>query len=374
MTYHRITTILLSITIALAVWAESHYATYLNNFAPFTSENNNNVKIDDNKLIISNNFSNDIIIADTVATGIKKFKFYVRAANLNNDGIKSHKYIDTGDNSTKKLDNTAWGIVWGYIDRQNFYAAITSCHDPYPHDDIFSNRSMTINILKVQDSSISVLKSIDINDGIDLLTGYNVLNVEYDGSKTSIAIGNKELRYIAEFEDICYSPNSQYGLLVGPAAKLAVERIVFKHSPITAKLLETGWTMQSLNEYFKKSNDALEGFWTFFDKSLNKELLKTGGRYTLALVKNGNGYDIIYVDGAQVNQPEWSCGMLKGRITPTQFIDNYSLLWYDAMMRPFDKDVYAIIENYTLLSLYFPAQKSMIRFAKSINHKKDNLH
>ena len=127
---------------------------------------------------------------------------------------------------------------------------------------------MTINILKVQDSSISVLKSIDINDGINLLTGYNVLNVEYDGSKTSIAIGNKELRYIAEFEDICYSPNSQYGLLVGPAAKLAVERIVFKHSPITAKLLETGWTMQSLNEYFKKSNDALEGFWTFFDKSL----------------------------------------------------------------------------------------------------------
>lgn len=128
--------------------------------------------------------------------------------------------------------------------------------------------------------------------------------------------------------------------------------------------------MQSLTEHIEKSTDAIEGFYTFFDKELNEDILKTGGRYTLALVKNGNRYDIIYVNGASVNGSEWTCGMLKGSIAPTQFIDNYSLLWYDAMMKPFDKDVYATIENYTLLSLYFPAQKSMIRFAKTLDYKK----
>ena len=130
--------------------------------------------------------------------------------------------------------------------------------------------------------------------------------------------------------------------------------------------LRTDWTLQSLKKHFEQSTDPCEGFWTFFDKELSEDRLKLGGRYTIALVNNGNGYDIIYVDGAKVNNHDWSCGMLKGQISPTQFIDNFSLVWYDAMMKPFVNDVYATIENYALLSLYFPAQKSCIRFAKSI--------
>ena len=370
MAYHIIIILLLIIiSFPTAISAESHYATYLNNFAPFNGKST--ATLDDDHLIICNNFSDDLIITDTITrSGHKSFKFYVRAANLNNDIKGGYKYTDLTDNSTKRIDNTAWGIVWNYTDQDNFYAAIIGCNDPSPHDDIFNNRTMIVNIIKVQNASMSVIKSVNLDKDIDLYTGYNVINVEYDGDMTHIAVGDKTLRYVAEISGIPYNPNSQYGLLAGPASKLSVERIVLRCNPIMPMQLKTEWTMQSLTEHIEKSTDAIEGFYTFFDKELNEDILKTGGRYTLALVKNGNRYDIIYVNGASVNGSEWTCGMLKGSIAPTQFIDNYSLLWYDAMMKPFDKDVYATIENYTLLSLYFPAQKSMIRFAKTLDYKK----
>lgn len=365
-----ISTIITFFTTCSLTFAQSHYSTYLNDFSPFMqqaeSHENCNVHISDKRLIIDNKFSKDIIITDTISTGINKFKFYVRFANLNNQENKHYEYTDLNDNTIKKTSETTHGIVWGYTDEENFYAVLLNCHNSNPHDDLFDNRYMSVNIVKVSNASMTILKTLELNDNVNLYDGYNTLNVEYDGNTTSIAIGNKSLSYIAQYNDIIYAPNTQYGLFAGPAAKVAVERIALRYSPIMKYRLRTDWTLQSLKKHFEQSTDPCEGFWTFFDKELSEDRLKLGGRYTIALVNNGNGYDIIYVDGAKVNNHDWSCGMLKGQISPTQFIDNFSLVWYDAMMKPFVNDVYATIENYALLSLYFPAQKSCIRFAKSI--------
>ena len=184
MAYHIIIILLLIIiSFPTAISAESHYATYLNNFAPFNGKST--ATLDDDRLIICNNFSDDLIITDTITrSGHKSFKFYVRAANLNNDIKGGYKYTDLTDNSTKRIDNTAWGIVWNYTDQDNFYAAIIGCNDPSPHDDIFNNRTMIVNIIKVQNASMSVIKSVNLDKDIDLYTGYNVINVEYDGDMT----------------------------------------------------------------------------------------------------------------------------------------------------------------------------------------------
>lgn len=356
--------------------SQSHYATYLNDFYPFNHiaahGTHCHAEISDGKLMISNNTSEDGFIVDTISSGIKKFKFYARAANLNNENNKAYKYTDISDNSTKKEENPAWGISWGYVDKENFYAAILKCHNSSPYDDILDKRSMTVSIIKVDESVTTILKTVEVDEDIDLYCGYNVVSVEYDGDKTSIAIGNNTLRYIAQFDGISYPATSKYGILVGPAAKLAVERLVLRCRPIMKLQLSTDWDKQSLTKYFASSNNAYEGFWTFFDKDLDESKLRLGGRYTVALVKNGEGYDIIYIDGAQVNSDQWRCGMLKGHIDATQFIDNYTLTWYDSTMRAFSNDVYATIENYTLLSLFFPAQKSCLRFAKVADIQKNH--
>ena len=367
---------LLLLTCCLTMRSQSHYATYLNDFSPFNRIASHcthcYTEISDGKLIISNNTSEDGFIVDTISSGIKKFKFYARAANLNNENNKAYKYTDISDNSTKKEENPAWGISWGYVDKENFYAAILKCHNSSPYDDILDKRSMTVSIIKVHESVPTILKTVELDEDIDLYCGYNVVSVEYDGDKTSIAIGNNTLRYVAQFDSISYPATSKYGILVGPAAKLAVERLVLRCRPIMKLQLSTDWDKQSLTKYFASSNNAYEGFWTFFDKDLDESKLRLGGRYTVALVKNGEGYDIIYIDGAQVNSDQWRCGMLKGHIDATQFIDNYTLTWYDSTMRAFSNDVYATIENYTLLSLFFPAQKSCLRFAKVADIQKNH--
>lgn len=362
--------------ICITAYTQSHYATYLNNFASFFDQAkitaNCESHVSDKDLVISNKFSDDLIITDTLSSGMRKFRFYIRAANLNNKANKSYEYTSLSDGNKHKLDNPVFGIVWGYTDKQNFYAAILQCSNSYLYDDLIDTRAMTVNIIRVHDSSMKILKTVKLDEGADLYTGYNIVNIEYDGEKTSLSIGNKVPRYIAQFSDISYPAKSRCGVFIGPAAQLAIERIVFKSQPIMEIELATKWNLESLSKHFEKSQDAHEGFWTFFDKELDEKKLKLGGRYTIALVKNGNGYDIIYVTGAQVNKSKWSCGMLKGHIGETQFVDNFSLMWYDAMMKPFINDVYATIENYMLLSLHFPAQKSVMRFAKSLNYQKNN--
>ena len=354
----------------MAAFSQSHYASYLNDFAPFLHNaaiaDDCNMQRAGHSLIISNNFSNDLIITDTIATGQDKFKFYARIANLHNAENKTYKYTDTTSRKTLKTSNTAFGLVWGYTDSFNFHAVILRCIDTNPYDDLTAYRRMAVNIIKVANGKTSILKTVEIDKGVDLYTGFNVVNVEYDGQSTSVAVGDKVPIYIAQIEGTSYPANAQYGILAGPASRLEIERIVLKKQPIMKLKLGTAWTMQSLTQHFDQSSDAYEGFWTFFDKNLDETKLKTGGRYTVALVKNGDGYDIIYVDGAQVNQQQWTCGMLKGHITPSRFIDNYSLTWYDAMMRPFSNDVYATIENFTLLTLHFPHKGGYLRFAKAL--------
>jgi len=95
--------------------------------------------------------------------------------------------------------------------------------------------------------------------------------------------------------------------------------------------------------------------------------LRLGGRYTLALVRADNGYDLIYIDGAQVKKSLWQPGMVKGHMTKTLFTGNYDLNWIDATMEPIDSEAYSTVENGVILTLYFPMYSSQVRFAKAIN-------
>jgi len=95
--------------------------------------------------------------------------------------------------------------------------------------------------------------------------------------------------------------------------------------------------------------------------------LRLGGRYTLAAVWRDGGYDLIYVDGAQVKKSLWQMGMVKGRITKTIFTDNYEGEWIDATLEPINKDVYATLDNGVILTINFPVYKSQVRFSKLLH-------
>ena len=74
------------------------------------------------------------------------------------------------------------------------------------------------------------------------------------------------------------------------------------------------WTEDNLDKYLLGSRDPVEGYWCYLDRANNKAMAIPGGYYRLAIVNNGNGYDIIYLDGAGYMQGAVASDEDKGKI------------------------------------------------------------
>lgn len=115
------------------------------------------------------------------------------------------------------------------------------------------------------------------------------------------------------------------------------------------------------DEYFQLTHDPLEGYWQILDRSLEETLLKMGGNYRLALVRNGEGYELIYLSGAQINASGWEPGMIKAHLLPSGIPGAWDAIWYDAMHNPLQKDIKAQFDADGILKIRFPYQDSEIR-------------
>ena len=90
------------------------------------------------------------------------------------------------------------------------------------------------------------------------------------------------------------------GYLVGPGSRVAIERAVLTIENENQVAVTTLWTLDALDEYLSNSSDPMEGYWKYLDRDMEEKWLRIGGRYTLAVVRADDGYDILYIDGAQV--------------------------------------------------------------------------
>ena len=195
----------------------------------------------------------------------------------------------------------------------------------------------------------------------------NTLCIDVDDHGINVSIGKEELHEVMEANIARPAGPVRVGYLVGAGARVAVERAVLtiendhQVSPVTT------WTLDALDEYLVQSADPIEGYWKYLDRDMQDEWLRLGGRYTLATVRSDSGYDLIYIEGAQVKKSMWQPGMIKGHMTKTAFSGNYDLSWTDATMEPIGEDAYATVENGIILTLYFPEYRSQVRFAKVMN-------
>ena len=119
-----------------------------------------------------------------------------------------------------------------------------------------------------------------------------------------------------------------------------------------------------LDERFASSVDPLEGYWSYLDRETDDSRARLGGRYDLAIVKEGDEYVLLYVDGAEVNSSMWKPMMIKGSMKPTPFKSHYDLTWYDSMMEPMDDDTFSMVDGDMILTLKFPVYRSQLRFYK----------
>ena len=153
---------------------------------------------------------------------------------------------------------------------------------------------------------------------------------------------------------------STFGFSAAPGGEILISDISFKPERKPAE----NYNPAEIPALLAGSNDPIEGYWQIFDRSLEESLLRLGGDYKLAVVKDHDRYAIIYLDGARVNAAQWKPGMVKGWLTPGVFPGLYSLEWLDAEGKPLSNSLSAQLTDEGVLTIQFPYQSSEIRLRR----------
>ena len=345
--------------------ANTRYVTIHNQFGSITRRTE--TTISGEYLICDNNTSDDILLTDTTLIYSEHYRLQVRMANEHSSPRRSYSVIDSEGNK-HKINNPTCGIAFNIKDNNDYWAVTLQCFDTDINNDINNRRLAIIKLIHCHNGFDEVIASRQIDKGINLYDGFNSLEVIIRKNELVVSVGDDELNEVihTSYEHSTLSP-VKVGCFVGAGAKVKIEREVIAFATDATINQDTRWTIDKLQQYFEKSTDPIEGFWQYQDRDMEDRWLRLGGRYTLATVATDNGYDIIYISGAETRCELWHTGMLKGRMTRTIFNNHYDLMWVDATLEPITQDAYAGIENGVLLTLKFPVYKSQLRLSKILN-------
>lgn len=360
---------MVTLTTALDGLAKSYYNTAGNQFGglfpnPSMRMAGRYKAIVDDRLVEENTMMADAVTTDVMDVASTSYRYQLRLANLNNKQGKTRSIKDpmTGRNTT--IDSPRWGLVFNGDEEGNYCAVVLNCDNHAPFDDITYQRTMTVTLIQVQASGMRELASATVTKGVSLEDDLNTLCVDVNERLVRVSIGKEELQQVIEAPVVRPTGPVQVGYIVGPGSRVAIERAVLTIDNESQVATRTSWTLEALDDYLAGSTDPIEGYWRYLDRDMEEKWLRLGGRYTLAVVRADDGYDLIYIDGAQVKKSLWQPGMLKGHLARTAFSGNYDLTWIDATMEPINEDAHASIENGIILTLSFPVYKSQMRLAR----------
>lgn len=217
-------------------------------------------------------------------------------------------------------------------------------------------------VLTANSSRKGLLAEKSEADGLDANGAANAYRLRRDGDGWTLYGGRREEKRLLGFR--CAAPPTEAaGVAAAPGGSILATDI-----SLGSEALPTAapvYTREELTAAAEESGDPAVGYWMPFDRSLEEDLLRMGGDYTLALMpREEGGYDIIYVAGAAVNAPLWREGMKKGELLPTPFTGVYDTRWTDASGRVLERDIKTQMESPSMLSIQFPYQNSVLRLRK----------
>ncbi len=249
-----------------------------------------------------------------------------------------------------------WKIHWTASDSSHYDCAISWGNTDFAS--IYDKRFMRVSINRFGNQVLSW----DVTEGVDLGGGYNSVALLFNGDKLLVQAGDKTLSLIGE-GPICSMPVGAVSITSNRGLDLKEVRLI-EENLLRAEIM-TSWTIDKLDKYFASSTDGREGYWEYLDRETDSSLSGIGGKYTLAIVRSGEGYDIIYIDGARVDADKWRPGMKKGELRSTVFENHYHLYWYDSAMNFLGRD-YEFNADYaaSLWTFNFPLLSSRLRFSR----------
>lgn len=282
----------------------------------------------------------------------RDFSLMFRSKNLNSHPTKKYSYFNSSGKEFK-IKNPHWGFFI-CCEQDTFAINVKNCEI---FSDSESQYGSEISIYKISSGQKEVVKTREI----DSYKGDNLWKINLNEAGLKINGGGKGLSLL---KNLSWTGEvTGFGFYAGWGDKIMISDITARFE-VPSKEGPKEFSISSLDEYFKESDDPMEGYWTIFDRELEESLIKLGGFYTLACVKEGEDYNLIYIDGASVNSTEWETGDVKAILAPSPFPDIYNVVWYDSMKLPMHHDIKAQTGEGETLLFQFPYQSSKLRLRK----------
>ena len=348
------------ILISLNAYADNLYFSKYTGFGDF-DKCSDAKRVFENDLAPINNDSDLKFCLHQFPDDISSYVYEISLANASNVEGRKMKYKDAdGNNMTS--DIVIWGIVWAYTDRLNYHFLELNC-DNRKLDDLYDQRTIHYRIGYKNNGSEAILNDGVLYDRINLYDGYSKYKIVCSKEgKLEILCGTckYEPLYQYQFDFEC---QASFGCYAGPGVTLNINKAVLRYELYNRPEMSE-YNAESLRIIFSESSDELEGYWIYLDRNLKYRNIKLGGKYRLAIVKDENGYLILYVGGQQRNSGVWQPYSIKGKLYATDFLDTYNLIWYDTLNSEISDDTYVQLKDKKILEVHFPIFESSMRFVK----------
>ena len=268
--------------------------------------------------------------------------------------------------STDKSGTISYGVIFAMEDSANYCCATLQAVNDGDDDGIRDGRYMLLTVTRNTSRESIQFASKRLNSGIDLDCFDNTLAIEINCSTGSatIFVGKTTIQPVLT---INLTPDETQGAIGFKASsKTNIELVVGEYIADPIALLGIPYTKTIIENKMGSDKSPVLGYWQYLDRNTDADYMRPGGKYSLAIIPTDNTerFDIVYLDGADVNGNKWEYGMIKGILETTPFKDHFNLIWFDAEMNPISDECSATLESKSILRLDFPLLKSSVRFSR----------
>lgn len=299
-----------------------------------------------------------------ISSAKQNFRLSFRIDNRHGHPSRKYSFRDS-TGAISYLKNPSWGFFFSGNDGRRCWITISRQKEKAfsDFDDAVPGTIVTISKESNDDSPvINAIGRANMKEDSLPFSGESLWIIEYKEGMLNIAAGAHAISFVSELP-IELNDLASLGFAASPGAEVLVSDISLSISPANPPVASAD--ISELDKIFLATEDPIEGYWEIFDRTLEESLLKLGGDYKLAIVKNGANYEIIYLAGAVTNGKAWKPGMLKGILTPTSFPGLLNLEWIDAQGERISNSVTAQTGYNSTLTLQFPYHSSVVRLRKA---------
>ena len=303
-------------------------------------------------LTLTNPSADTLNVGLPTVAGLESLEFRVR--NLNNEAGKKYQFTDSCG-KIRKTAHPGWGVWLTDVSGDTLRITFNTIDDTRSS---FDSPRLQISRKSIRSADKESPKLYD--SGFDFFTGENSFIIRRFGDCLILRGGNRENKELLRME---FGNIMGAGIMVAPGGRIQLDNIVMSGGALLSR--EVAYTdVIQLMERLSRSQDPMEGLWEEFDREMEENKMRPGGRYRLALAERPGGYDIVYLSGALKNPEAWEEGLLKGRLEKTSFRNVFRVEWFDVEGNPVAGETVAQFETPDLLTISFPYQDSRLRLRR----------